>query len=160
MRVVIIFMLLLLGCSDPAPGPLEGAWKSDRDLTLDAFRAGQSWTPEQWQKLSSPDLFGHLLYVFHRDSVITVFDGECSAPSSFEMDSASTQIRLSGTDSDGHTATLTLEGGRLYVPVLLLRGGLRETFTRTDLAPVVRRHACVGEFLAGSQEVAQQGARS
>jgi hypothetical protein len=150
MRVAVSFLLFLVGCNQLAAGHLEGAWQSNRDLTLHEFREARSWTPEQWGKLSSPDFFGHMLYVFHRNNVIVVFDGQCSPPSAFEIDSSLSQIRLHGAGPEGATVTLTLEEDRLYVPVSMLRGGLRETFTRTELGLAIQRHPCVGEFVVAS----------
>jgi hypothetical protein len=80
MRVTVSFMLLLLGCGHPTRGPLEGAWLSNRDLTLYELREARNWTPEQWQKLSSPEFFGHMLYVFHGGHAITVFDALSRSP--------------------------------------------------------------------------------
>jgi hypothetical protein len=149
-RVALLLMLLLLGCGHSNPGSLEGAWQSNRDLTLLEFREARSWTPEQWTKLSSPDFFGQMLYVFHGNHVIVVFDGECSPPSSFVIDSTSSQIRLPSSGPDKSDITLTLEGDRLFVPVSLLRGSFRETFTPTELDQATRRHPCVAEFLETS----------
>jgi hypothetical protein len=91
-----------------------------------------------------------MIYVFKLNHVIVVFDGECSAPSSFEINSSLSQIHLRGVGPDKDTVTLTLDEDRLYVPVSIVGDGVRETFTRTGLEFVIQRHPCVGEFVAAS----------
>ena len=127
--------------------PLDGAWQSDRDLTLEELQREKTFSPQQWQLLSSPEFFGHMLYVFHRGSAITVFDGECSAPISYEVDTVSAKVRLASTGSNASAASLSLDRRRLHVPITLLPGGHRETFTRVDLEVARNRHPCVRAFL-------------
>ena len=141
MRAAIVALLGLFTCGH-ASVSAEGAWQSDRDLTLAEFRQARKFTPEQWRLLSSPQFFGHMVYVLHGGSAVTVYDGECSAPTSYTVDAASKQIRFSGSDD-----AATLAGDRLHVPVSSLPGHLRETFTRVDLAAVVRRHPCLRELV-------------
>lgn len=145
MRTLVAALVGLFTCGQPPFESLDGAWQSNRDITLAEFRQARSFTPEQWRLLSSPEFFGHMVYVFHGGSLVTVYEGECSAPLPYEADAASKQIHLPGSDGP---VTVTLDGDRLHVPVSLLPGRLRETFTRVDLAAVVRRHPCLREVVA------------
>lgn len=155
MRRATALLLLVLGCGLPRVNALDGAWQSNRDLTLQEFRAKRSWTPEQWETLASQDMFGHMVYVFQGNQAIVVFDDLCSARSSFEKNSSASQILFPGTDPDEPPVAITREDDRLYVPVSLLRGGLRETFIRTELDLVVQRHPCVGDFVSTRSESAR-----
>jgi hypothetical protein len=85
-----------------------------------------------------------MVYVLHGGSAVTVYDGECSAPIAYTADTASKQIRFSTSD---RLVAATLDGDRMQVPVSGLPGRLRETFTRVDLAAVVRRHPCLRELV-------------
>jgi hypothetical protein len=143
MRSVLVALLGLFTCGQPGFLP-EGAWQSDRDLTLAEFRQARSFTPEQWRLLSSPEFFGHLVYVLHGGTVVTVYDGECSAPMSYSLDAPSRQVRFSGPEV---LVVATLEGDQMHVPIPRIPGRLRETFSRVDLDAVVRRHPCLLELV-------------
>jgi hypothetical protein len=144
MRAILLLLLTLAGC--PTSKAPEGAWQSNRDLTLAEFRGARSFSQEQWKLLSAPTFFGHMIYVFSHDSVVTVYDGECSEPMRYEMDASHARIRLLGAPSDANPE-LTLESDRLYVPVAIAGGKLRETFTPVDLQTAIQRYPCIRKAL-------------
>jgi hypothetical protein len=55
-----LLLTVMKACSGPVTGGLEGAWQSNRDLTLAELRQAQSFTPDQRRALSDPTLFGHI----------------------------------------------------------------------------------------------------
>src|SRR5262249_35015764 len=150
MRAVFLLLLTLAGC--PASKAPEGAWQSNRELTLAEFRGARSFSQEQWKLLSAPTFFGHMIYVFSSDSVVTVYEGQCSEPMRYEMDATHTRIRLLGGDADAN-ADLTLESDRMYVPVAILGGSLRETFTPVELQTAVKRYPCIQRALDRSSQM-------
>ena len=147
MKSVIVALLGLLTCAAPSLTPPEGAWRSNRDITLAELRQERSFTPEQWRMLSSPELFGHMIYVLYRGSAITVYEGECSEPMTYEVDPAAGRIRFAASESDG-SVLVALDGDRIRVPISILPGRLSETFKRTDLGAVMDRHPCVKDFVS------------
>jgi len=159
MRYGILIVVLALSASAWAQGrhtPVEGAWQSNRDLTLAELREAREFTREQWQLLSDPAFFGHMVHVYRGSSGTTVFEGKCSPTASFELVDprpGSVGVRYFD-DSWGEERTIKLEvdGDRLYVPISLLGGHLRETFTRVPVEDVVSRHPCTREFLEGPPE--------
>ena len=144
MRAILVALLGLLPCAQSTPSPIEGAWQSNRSLTLAEFREARSFTAEQWKLLSSPQFFGHMIYVFSDHAVITVYDGKCSEPMRYELDGG-TRIVLRDSGPNGETAILAFDGEHLRVPVSGLSGNLRETFTRVDLAGAARQNPCIRE---------------
>ena len=85
-----------------------------------------------------------MVYVLHGGSAVTVFEGECSAPISYDLDQSSGKVRLVG-----YPTVATVDGDQLYVPIPRLPGNLRETFSRVDLEATVRRHPCLRELVSG-----------
>jgi len=144
MRITaVLCVVALVACGRGSS--VEGAWQSDREVTLGELRQA-NFTPEQWRFLSSPDVFGKLVYVFHHGSLVTVYDGECSEPEAYSVDRASGRVRLASEPG----MPLTLEGGYLRAPIAQLPGK-RETFSRIDLDAAVRRHPCVGSFVRSAR---------
>ncbi len=143
MRSIVAALLSLMTCAGPSGGSPEGAWQSDRDRTLAELRDVANMTDAQWRALSSPEVFGNMVHVLQGGKAVTVFDGECSAPVAYQLDAASSKIRLAGSP-----VAATLDGDRLYVPIARLPGNARETFSRADLAATLRRHPCLREFVS------------
>jgi hypothetical protein len=152
MRVGILALFLALaGCVQGRPTPVEGAWQSNRDLTLAELHEARKFTPEQWRFLSDPTFFGQMVHIYRGSSGITVFEGKCSPPNAFRiLDSQPGSVKLRYFDEflgEERTTTLTVEGDRLYVPISMLEGQLRETFTRVPVEEVKQRHPCTRTFL-------------
>jgi hypothetical protein len=145
MRSVVLALVALLKCANPFSSGLDGAWQSNQELTLSDLRQVRALTAEQFRQLESPDLFGHMIYVFSNGSAITVYEGECSAPMHYEVDGS--QIRFTDGDAATRATRLSLDGDRLHVPIARLPGRPNETFTHIDLAAAIRQNACVRAFV-------------
>jgi hypothetical protein len=145
MRTFVLAVLALLKCAHPFSGGPDGAWQSNRELTVSELRQVRGLSPQQLQLLSSPDFFGHMVYVFSHGAAITVYEGECSAPMHYQVDGS--QIRFTDGEAAARAIRLTLDGDRLRVPIASLPGRPSETFTPVDLAGVSRQNACVKVFV-------------
>ena len=125
---------------------------------LAALRESGNFDEEQWQFLSDPTLFGHMVLAYRGQSGITVFEGECYGPNAFEVvRSQSDSVTIRYFDEffeEERTTTLTVDGDRLYVPIASLKGQHREVFLRVPVAEVVQRHSCTKQFLAGLNDAA------
>ena len=142
-------LLFLLG-SCVHTTPIEGAWLSNRELTLAEIRSARNLTPQQLQKLSDPGFFGHMVHVYRGNRMLTVFDGECSEPVSFEiLDSDKRSVTIRYFDEQaGAERDLLLDVGdnKLYVPFSIADSDLREVFRQVPLEAISNRHPCIREF--------------
>ena len=145
MRTFVLAVVALLKCANPFSSGLDGAWQSNREITVGDLRQVRGLSAEQLRLLSSPDFFGHMIYVFNHGSAITVYEGECSAPVHYEVDGS--QVRFTEGDAETRATHLTLDGDRLRVPITRLPGHPNETFTHIDLGNAVRQNACVRAFV-------------
>lgn len=150
MRPGWCLLLLALGCAS-AP-PLEGAWRSDRDRTLEALLQVEAITEEQQEVLTAPDFFGQMIHVYAGSEAFTVFDDRCGHMAPFEVldTTANTQtVRyFNGYLQRKVTITLELDHETLWVPIPLLPDGSREAFTRLSLDEARAAHPCLDELLA------------
>ncbi len=146
--LALVLVLVLGACAQTTP--LEGGWQSNRELTLAELRQSRTFTPEQLEKLSRPDFFGHMVQIYRGDQILTVFQGECSQPQKFEIlesDARSIAIRYFDEESGGERELrLDLDGERLYVPFSIAKTDLREVFTRVPLTDIAHRHPCTRAF--------------
>jgi hypothetical protein len=136
----------LAACGSPGL-PVEGAWRSNRDLTLAGLEQLGGLSGEQWDVLSSPGLFGHVVLVYRGDQSVTVLEGECGPTVPFEvLDAGADAVTLRFFDPlfvEARTTTIELDEDRLLVPMAILDGQAREVFTRVPLEEVLGRYPCV-----------------
>jgi hypothetical protein len=150
--------ILLASCSGSETYTIEGAWQSDRDLTLADLRESREFTEKQWAFLSDPAFFGSMVQVYRGESAVVVFDGQCSPVTTFEIvRSEENLVSIRFSDEffeEERTVDLTTAADRLYVPIALLEGDLRETFTRISPAEAARQYPCLRSFVEGFRESA------
>jgi hypothetical protein len=143
---VLVLSTALVACGSPGL-PVEGAWQSNRELTLAGLEQLGGLSGEQWDVLSSPGLFGHVVLVYRGDRSLTVLEGECGPTVTFEvLDTGADAVTLRFFDPlfvEARTTTIELDEDRLLVPMAILDGHAREVFTRVPLPEVLGRYPCI-----------------
>lgn len=149
MRPVLCAALLVLGCATGPP--LEGAWQSDRERTLEALSQVEGLTEAQRELITIPDFFGQMIHVYSGGEAFTVFDDRCGYMAPFEVIEAtpnSQTVRyFNGYLQRKVTITMELDHETLWVPIPILPEGSREAFRRISLAEARAAHPCLDELL-------------
>lgn len=149
MRIAAAFFLISLTsvCTTAAQeSPLEGAWKSNYDLTVAEFSSVPGITPEELAFFSDPELFGHMIQVFRPGVAIVVFEGECTQTPYEIVSQTDSHVDIMYYDEslDEKTAKrIFIEPGAFWLRV----GKAREIFTRIDLDTAKAEHSCLNSLL-------------
>jgi hypothetical protein len=129
---------------------IVGAWRSDEARTVEGLRAmGNRLTEAQRKVFLRSGFFGQLIVVYREKDVITVYEGECKAPTPYQIarrDENVLEIRLSEGDKI-ETQMLRLDGDSYSVPLPAVKDG-REFFNRLPVATATKEHPCLRKLLA------------
>ncbi len=125
---------------------LDGAWKSNRELTLQGLDLDELDGVSEKGKalLQSEDFFGRMVQVFQNGVVATVFEGECTFGNFLVLSEEEEYLDVLLTDEDfmdGEEIRLYIVEGRFEHPFMEGKG--REVFTRITVAEAVGEHECL-----------------
>jgi hypothetical protein len=130
-RIVLALTALLVGCAPGLPDQLEGAWQSNRPLTLVELSKAKGLSEEQIRTLSAPEFFGDLT-VIYEDGIETaiLLDTEWKARYRI-VEEGPDYLDVESWDSlaaERVTLRYRFRGEHLLVPVQDL--GFHEVFSR------------------------------
>ena len=149
-KIIAALPLLSAACGLTGAGGVEGAWISDSDLTIASIAKAEDITPEELERYSDPDLFGHMIHIWGKRRGLAIFDGNCSPAVSYytlRRRTGYVDLLLWGP------AWLEFERKRILLvdqglAIPILEGRAREYLTPIPIAPLVERYPCLQEHLA------------
>ena len=149
MRTLLLLLGVVMGCR--STGPFEGAWRSDRDMTLKALSQVSTIGDVQRERLAKLEFFGHMLHVFSGSRWLTVFDNQCTDMAQMKGVVTGPRTRsvtfFNPVAKRVTTTTMEVDGDTLWVTIPLLPPGSREAFRRISLDEARRAHPCLSDLL-------------
>ncbi len=125
---------------------LDGAWKSNRELTLLGldFDELHDVSEEGKELLKSENFFGRMVQVFQNGVSVVVFEGECIFGNFVVLTEEDGYLDVLFADNDfvnGEEKRLYIVDGRIELPFMDGKG--REVFSRITVAEAVAEHECL-----------------
>ncbi len=151
-RVLCGSTALLIACATAGP-PLDGAWRSDRELTLARLDGILDTSPgARWEFLRDAEFFGHTVVLYRGNDVAHVYEGRCSRMPPVKVvasePSAITYRYFDVLHQRADTSRIEVDGDVLWVDVPLLGEGAREAFRRIPVEEAVADHPCLAEVMS------------
>ena len=155
-RTLALALVCVLGACKPVDplAFLDGAWQSNRVETLAELLDRGRFSPEQWELLSDPKLFGRTVHLYLGGKTLTIFEGRCSPVVALDVTDSGTR-HLSFRYYDGfskqhETKTVMVEGNSLFVPMKAFGNRVREVFSRVSIEEMRKRYPCTGALFGGA----------
>ena len=148
-NIKLIGVLLILAtvgsysCSTSKKKEIIGAWRSNRELTIQILEKSQT-LPEKYKKiLYAPDFFGNLIHIYYENEAITIFEGQCSKTSYKIIREGENYVDIEAYDSffeKNVTNRVYVEDGLMWVQ---FKEPFREIFIRADINKLVEEYECI-----------------
>jgi hypothetical protein len=148
-HVLVILPLLSLACGLGTAPEIQGAWISNRDLTLASIAEAPGITTEDLELYSDPNLFGHMVHIWGERRGLAIFDGKCWPPVAYARigrgpDHIDLLLWGPAWLQVEHKRVRLIEGG-LALPIL--DGRAQEILTPIDPSPVRDTYPCLQDHL-------------
>ena len=130
-------------CSTSKKMEIIGAWRSNRELTVQTFEKSQTLPDKYKEILYAPDFFGSLIYIYYENEAITIYEGQCSKTPYRVVKEGKNYVDIEAYDSFFKKNVIN----RVYIEDELMwlqfKEPFREIFTRVEISKLVEEYECI-----------------